>query len=148
VFGFQPLHKSVDTYGIVLGMLLLTALAAVGMGLMMSAAVRTQDQATSFIPLLLIPQLFFGGSIVPIATMSAFLAGLSNVIVAQWAYAGVGSAVGLNGRIAADRAYARISQFGTDYFDAATRSIYLVLAVFVVASFAGVALLLRRRSAS
>jgi ABC-type multidrug transport system ATPase subunit/ABC-type multidrug transport system permease subunit len=148
VFGFQPLHEPRDTYFLVLGMLVLTALGAVGMGLMMSAAVRTQDQATSFIPLLLIPQLFFGGSIVPIATMSAFLAGLSNIIVAQWAYAGVGSAVGLNGKIAADRAYARISQFGTEYFDAATRSVVLVLVLFVVVSFAVVALLLRRRSAS
>jgi ABC transport system ATP-binding/permease protein len=148
VFGFQPLHEPRGTYGIVLGMMLLTAFAAVGMGLMMSAAVRTQDQATSFIPLLLIPQLFFGGSIVPVATMSGFLAGLSNIIVAQWAYAGVGSAVGLNAKIAADRAYARISQFGTEYFDAATRSVYLVLLAFVVVSFVAVALLLRRRSAS
>jgi ABC-type multidrug transport system permease subunit len=129
-------------------MLLLTAFAAVGMGLVMSAAVRTQDQATSFIPLLLIPQLFFGGSIVPIATMSAVLAGVTNIIVAQWAYAGIGSAVDLNAKIAGDRAYARISQFGTDYFDAASRSVLLVLAAFVVVSFVAVALLLRRRSAT
>ena len=46
------------------------------MGLLISAAVRNQDQATSFIPLVLIPQLFFGGSIVPVATMSAPLAAI------------------------------------------------------------------------
>jgi ABC-type multidrug transport system ATPase subunit/pSer/pThr/pTyr-binding forkhead associated (FHA) protein/ABC-type multidrug transport system permease subunit len=148
VFGFQPLHQAGGAYGLVVGMLLLTAFAAVGMGLVMSAAVRTQDQATSFIPLLLIPQLFFGGSIVPIATMSAVLAGVTNIIVAQWAYAGIGSAVDLNAKIAGDRAYARISQFGTEYFDAASRSVLLVLAAFVVVSFVVVALLLRRRSAT
>jgi ABC transport system ATP-binding/permease protein len=147
VFAFQPLHDGTATYGNVFAMLLLTAFAAVGMGLVMSAAVRTQDQATSFIPLLLIPQLFFGGSIVPIATMTAPLAALSKVIVAQWSYAGLGSAVSLNARIAADRAYQQVSQFGTDFFDVASRSVLLILAGFVVASFGAVALLLRRARA-
>jgi ABC-type multidrug transport system permease subunit len=147
IFAFQPLHHPVGTYAVVLAMLLLTAFAAVGMGLLMSAAVRTQDQATSFIPLILIPQLFFGGSIVPTATMSAPLRALSNVIVANWSYAGVGSELGLNARIAADRAYSRISGFGTEYFDAASRSVILILLAFVVASFVGAALLLRRQSA-
>jgi ABC-type multidrug transport system permease subunit len=147
IFAFQPLHHPAGTYGVVVAMLLLTAFAAVGMGLLMSAAVRTQDQATSFIPLILIPQLFFGGSIVPIATMSAPLAALSNVIVANWSYAGVGSELGLNARIAADRAYSRISGFGTEYFDAASRSVILILLAFIVVSFVGAALLLRRQSA-
>jgi ABC-type multidrug transport system ATPase subunit/ABC-type multidrug transport system permease subunit len=147
IFAFQPLHHPVGTYGVVVVMLLLTAFAAVGMGLLMSAAVRTQDQATSFIPLILIPQLFFGGSIVPIATMSAPLAALSNVIVANWSYAGLGSELGLNARIAADRAYSRISGFGTEYFDAASRSVILILIAFMVVSFVGAALLLRRQAA-
>jgi ABC-type multidrug transport system ATPase subunit/ABC-type multidrug transport system permease subunit len=147
IFAFKPLHQPPGTYGVVLAMLLLTAFAAVGMGLLMSAAVRTQDQATSFIPLILIPQLFFGGSIVPIATMSAPLAALSNVVVANWSYAGVGSELGLNARISADRAYARISGYGTEYFDAASRSVILILIAFVVVSFVGAALMLRRQSA-
>ena len=78
----------------------LTAFAAVGMGLLVSASVRSQDQATSFIPLVLIPQLFFGGSIVPIATMSAPLAGLSGLVIARWSYAGLGPRSDLNARIA------------------------------------------------
>jgi ABC-type multidrug transport system permease subunit len=147
IFAFQPLHHPLGTYGVVVVMLLLTAFAAVGMGLLMSAAVRTQDQATSFIPLILIPQLFFGGSIVPIATMSAPLAALSKVIVANWSYAGLGSELGLNARIAADRAYSRISGFGTEYFDAASRSVVLILIAFMVVSFVGAALLLRRQAA-
>ena len=147
IVAFKPLHHPPGAYGTVLAILLLTAFAAVGMGLLMSAAVKTQDQATSFIPLILIPQLFFGGSIVPIATMSAPLAALSNVVVAQWAYAGVGSVLGLNARIAADKAYSRISGFGTEYFDAASRTVILILVAFIVASFIGAALLLRRQTA-
>jgi ABC transport system ATP-binding/permease protein len=130
----------------VTAILLLTAFASVGMGLLMSAAVRTQDQATSFIPLVLIPQLFFGGSIVTVATMSEPLAALSKVVVAQWSYAGLGAAVDLNGRIAADRAYARVSKFGAEYFDIGAASMYLILAGFIVATLAGVALLLRRQA--
>jgi hypothetical protein len=84
---------------------------------------------------------------VPIATMSAPLAALSNVVVANWSYAGVGSELGLNARISADRAYARISGYGTEYFDAASRSVILILIAFVVVSFVGAALMLRRQSA-
>jgi ABC-type multidrug transport system permease subunit len=146
VFGFQPLHEARDTYVLVIAMLVLTAFAAVGIGLVMSAAVRTQDQATSFIPLVLIPQLFFGGSIVPVATMSRPLADVSKLVVAQWSYAGVGSAIDLNARIAADKAYARVSEFGTAFFDTATGSVLLILVAFVLASFVGIVLLLRRQS--
>jgi ABC-type multidrug transport system ATPase subunit/ABC-type multidrug transport system permease subunit len=146
VFAFQPLHEARHTYVVVVGMLVLTAFAAVGIGLVMSAAVRTQDQATSFIPLVLIPQLFFGGSIVPVATMSKPLADVSKLVVAQWSYAGMGSAIDLNARIAADKAYARVSEFGTAFFDTATRSVLLILIAFVVASFAGMAALLRRQA--
>jgi ABC-type multidrug transport system ATPase subunit/ABC-type multidrug transport system permease subunit len=146
VFVFQPLHASRATYTTVGLVLLLTAFSAVAIGLLMSAAVRTQDQATSFIPLLLIPQLFFGGSIVPVATMSEPLAQASKVVVAQWSYAGMGSALDLNARIAADKAYAKVSRMGTDFFDVAAGSAYLILGGFILAALAGVAVLLRRQA--
>jgi ABC-type multidrug transport system ATPase subunit/ABC-type multidrug transport system permease subunit len=144
ILGFQPLHEARGTYGIVLGLLILTSWAAVGMGLLMSAAVKTQDQATSFIPLVLVPQLFFGGSIVPVATMSAPLAALSNAVIARWSYAGFGSAIDLNARIAASPAYAKVSRFGHDYFAIAPGRVAVALAVFIVVFFAAVRLLLRR----
>jgi ABC-type multidrug transport system ATPase subunit/pSer/pThr/pTyr-binding forkhead associated (FHA) protein/ABC-type multidrug transport system permease subunit len=142
---FQPLHAGTSTYLVVLGLLVLTSFAAVGIGLLMSAAVKTQDQATSFIPLVLVPQLFFGGSIVPVATMSAPLAALSGLVVARWSYAGFGSAVDLNDRIAHSPAYAKVSRFGDDYFAIAPRSVALILAAFIAVSFVGVWLLLVRR---
>jgi ABC-type multidrug transport system ATPase subunit/pSer/pThr/pTyr-binding forkhead associated (FHA) protein/ABC-type multidrug transport system permease subunit len=141
---FQPLRASTDTYLIVVGLMLVTAFAAVGMGLLMSSAVRSQDQATSFIPLLLIPQLFFGGSLVPLATMSDALATVSKLVLAQWAYAGLGSAVDLDAKIAASPAYAKVSKFGDDYFAIPTGEVFGILGIFLVVSFAGVALLLRR----
>jgi ABC-type multidrug transport system ATPase subunit/ABC-type multidrug transport system permease subunit len=144
VFAFQPLHEARGAYVTILAVLVLTSFAAVAMGLLMSAAVRTQDQATSFIPLVLVPQLFFGGSIVPVATMSAPLAGISKAVVAQWSYAGMGSAISLNDRIAHSPAYAKVSRFGHDYFAIASGRVYLALGVFIVVGFAGMFLLLRR----
>jgi ABC-type multidrug transport system ATPase subunit/ABC-type multidrug transport system permease subunit len=146
VFAFKPLHDKIGTYGLIAGILVVTGFSAVAMGLVMSALVRTQDQATSFIPLLLIPQMFFGGSIVPVATMSAGLAGVSKVVIAQWSYAGVGSAVGLDKRIAADKAYAKVSQFGTDYFAISQRTVFLVLAALLAALLAATTVLLHRRA--
>jgi ABC-type multidrug transport system permease subunit len=144
VFAFQPLHESTAAYVTVLSVLVLTGFAAVGMGLLMSSAVRTQDQATSFIPLVLVPQLFFGGSIVTVASMSAPLEALSKAVVAQWSYAGLGSAIDLNSRIASSPAYAKVSQFGDDYFAISAGRVYLALAVFLVVEFIGMFLLLRR----
>jgi hypothetical protein len=114
------------------------------MGLAMSAAVRTQDQATSFIPLVLIPQLFFGGAIVPVATMSEPIKSLSKAVLAEWSYAGVGGAIDMNARIAADRAYAKVSRFGHDFFALAPRTAAIVLAGFAVGFFVLTAVLLRR----
>jgi ABC-type multidrug transport system permease subunit len=144
ILALQPLHGSLSTYATVLGLLILTAWAAVGMGLLMSAAVKTQDQATSFIPLLLVPQLFFGGSIVPVATMSAALAALSNAVVAKWSYAGLGSSVDMNRRIAHSPAYAKVSRFGDDYFAIAGSRVALALVLFIAVFFIAVRLLLRR----
>jgi ABC-type multidrug transport system ATPase subunit/ABC-type multidrug transport system permease subunit len=144
---FQPLHEPLGTYVTVLALLLVTSFAAVGMGLLMSAGVRSQDQATSFIPLLLVPQLFFGGSIVPVATMSAPLAAISKVVVAQWSYAGLGSAIDLNARIAASPSYAKVTRFGDDYFAISTGRVFGILALFLLVFFGGVALLLRRHRA-
>ncbi len=147
VFFFHRLHEGSGTYLTVLGLLILTCLASVAMGLLMSAAVRTQDQATSFIPLVLVPQLFFGGSIVAVATMSAPLQALSNAVVAKWSYAGLGSAIDLNGRIAASPAYAKVSRFGNDYFAISTGRVGLALVIFVVVSFVAIFFLLRRDQA-
>ncbi len=54
VFGLRPLDEPLETYGLVFAVLLMTAFVAIGIGLIISASVSTEDQATSFIPLVLI----------------------------------------------------------------------------------------------
>ncbi len=143
---FQPLHQPPGVYLAVIVIVVLTACAAVSMGLFISAAVRNQDQATSFIPLLLIPQLFFGGSIVATAEMSAPMREATKVVVTQWSYAGLGAAIDMNGRIADDPKYGKVARFDHDYFTLSRASTYLILAGFTIVVFLGTAWVLRRRA--
>jgi ABC transport system ATP-binding/permease protein len=76
------------------------ALAALGgllMGLAISALVPNSDQAMSFIPVVLIPQVVFSGAIFPLTQV--YLQIMSVVFVARWAMAAVGSSVHLNGAL-------------------------------------------------
>jgi ABC-type multidrug transport system ATPase subunit/ABC-type multidrug transport system permease subunit len=146
VLVFQPLHSGLGVYATVLLIVVLTAWAAVGMGLLVSAVVRNQDQATSFIPLVLIPQLFFGGSIVATAQMSGALRAVTKIVVTQWSYAGLGAAIDMNARIAESPNYSKVSSFGKDYFTLSRGTTYLVLGAFIAGFMLLTAWLLRRRS--
>ena len=147
VFSMQPLHEPVSVHLVVLGTLVLTGFIAVGMGLLVSASVNSEDQATSFIPLVLIPQLLFAGAIVSVKDMPEPVATLSNAVFARWSFADVGTAIDMNARIAGDPEFARLSQYGPSFFDVSTTTGVLVLVGFLVAFFAGVTAQMRRRPA-
>jgi ABC-type multidrug transport system ATPase subunit/ABC-type multidrug transport system permease subunit len=146
VLVFQPLHEPKSVYLAVFAIVVLTAFAAVSMGLLISAFVRNQDQATSFIPLLLIPQLFFGGSIVATAEMSAPMREATKVVVTQWSYAGLGAAIDMNGRIASDPKYGKVARFDHAYFTLSRGATYLILAGFILVTFMATAWVLKRRA--
>ena len=146
VLAFQPLHEAQSVYGAVLIIVVLTAFAAVSMGLLVSAFVRSEDQATSFIPLILIPQLFFGGSIVATAEMSTPMQTATKAVVTQWSYAGMGAAIDMNGRIADDPKYGKVARFSHDYFTLSHASTYLILGGFSLVTLFAVGWILRRRA--
>ncbi len=146
VFAIRPLDESPAAYASVLGLLILTSIVGVGMGLLISAAASSQDQATSFIPLALIPQLLFAGALVPVERMSEPVSALSAAFFDRWSLSGLGNAVDMNGRIAADPRFAEVSGYGTAFFDVPASAASLVLVAFLVAFMAGAALLLARRS--
>jgi len=140
----QPLHEStvhyLDLYGVLLG----TAWAAVGMGLVTSTLARSVDQATSFVPMLLIPQLLFAGALVTVQSMQPAIRAFSNLVVARWAFAGAGSSIDMNARLRTDRGAA--VGYGHAFF-----AIDPFLAMLATMCFAGIGLiltayLLRRRS--
>ncbi len=74
--------------------LLLCAVAALGLGLLTSAAVRNVAQATLALPMLCFPAVLFSGAILPVNLMARAGAGLSVVIPSRWAFEAIGHDLG------------------------------------------------------
>jgi len=96
VLGTHPLHAGGSALEIAFVILLLTGMAAVGIGLLASTLARSEDQATSFIPLLLIPQLLFGGSLIPLVGKGPVIKVLAAAMVSRWSFASLGRVARLN----------------------------------------------------
>ena len=144
VFGLRPLND--PAIFAVWVTLVLTSWVSVCVGLLVSASVRTEDQATSFIPLVLIPQLLFAGAIVAVEAMPGFMKGLSALVYSRWAFASSGSIIDMNERIAANQQFAQANQFGVEFFDLTTIAGWLILLVFLGIFLAAVTVLLARRA--
>ena len=72
----------------------LTALAGLMLGLTISATAPNTDRAMSFIPIILIPQVIFSGTV--FAFKDWFTQILSTLFVARWSIAALGSSLGLH----------------------------------------------------
>lgn len=75
--------------------LILTALAGVLMGLLISAVSSNSDRATSFVPIALIPQIIFGGAIVSLESMGPVGDFISRFAAARWGYKALGTLANL-----------------------------------------------------
>ena len=73
----------------------LTSLAGLMLGLAISALSPNNDRASSFIPIILIPQVIFSGII--FALNNPFLQTIGSFFAARWAMAALGSTIGLHG---------------------------------------------------
>jgi ABC-type multidrug transport system ATPase subunit/pSer/pThr/pTyr-binding forkhead associated (FHA) protein/ABC-type multidrug transport system permease subunit len=139
----QPLHQPAGSYLELYGVLLVTAWAAMGLGLAVSTLARSVDQATSFVPMLLIPQLLFAGALVTVESMQPAVRALSDLVIARWSFAGAGNSIDLNQRLAADPPAA--ANYGHGFFALGAGEAMLVLALFVVVGLVAAGTLLRRR---
>jgi ABC transport system ATP-binding/permease protein len=111
----QPLHASASTYETLGLLLVLASWAAVGFGLVLSTVVRTVDQSTILIPLLLIPQLLFGAALVPFASMQVPVKVVADLMASRWAFAAAGRLIDMNGRFA-HTPRGTINAYGTSFF--------------------------------
>jgi ABC-type multidrug transport system ATPase subunit len=87
---------SVESIGYLYLTLVLTSLGGVTMGLLISAMTSNSDRATSFVPVLLIPQIIFSGAVVALERMGAVGDWLSNIMVSKWGYQITGRLLGLD----------------------------------------------------
>ncbi len=141
----QPLHASFVGYFDLTGLLVLTSWSAVGLGLVVSTLARSVDQATSLIPLLLIPQLLFGAALVPFAKMSTAVKLIADLMVSRWAFAGTGNAIQMNQRLADAPQLASVSGYGRTFFALDQSIAAVVLIGFTAAMLLTAAVLLGRR---
>ena len=112
------------------------------MGLLISSVVSSEDQAASFIPLTLIPQLLFAGAIVAVQDMGAPMKALSDLVFARWALAGAGHAGKVHQNIeekaGVDRIFAAAERYGSDFFAHSLAVSLLALAAFLLAAFTAI----------
>jgi ABC-type multidrug transport system ATPase subunit/pSer/pThr/pTyr-binding forkhead associated (FHA) protein/ABC-type multidrug transport system permease subunit len=143
----QPLHARPSTYLELTALLTLTSWCTVGIGLVVSSLARSVDQATSLIPLLLIPQLLFGAALVPFARMGTVIKGLADVMISRWAFAGAGHTIHMNTRLAEAPQVNAVSGYGLGFFTLDETVTAIILLGFTAAMLLVVAILLGRRSA-
>ena len=143
--GLRRLHEPPETYLLVAALLTVTGWTAVGHGLLISALARSEDQATSAIPVSLIPQLLFAGAIVPLAEASGVVEVVAGAVLARWSFAATGTAVDLNGRLAAEPGAAAATGYGTAFFDLPAVAGVGAMAVLLAVVLAGTWAALRDR---
>ena len=87
-------ERPLTTYASIGVSLLLCALAALGLGLLTSAMVKTVSQATLALPMLCFPAVLFSGAILPVHLMANAGAALSLAMPSRWAFEGLGHDLG------------------------------------------------------
>jgi ABC transport system ATP-binding/permease protein len=142
----RPLHEPAGAYLQLTALLVLTSWSMIGVGLLVSTVARSVDQSTSVIPLLLIPQLLFGGALVAYERMSTVIKVLSDLVVSRWAFAGAGHTIGMNGRLAEEPNGAALSGYGTSFFSLDPWIAAIVLLGFTAATLLAAAVLLAGHS--
>ena len=126
--------RPLTTYTSIGVSLLLCAVAALGLGLLTSAAVSNVAQATLALPMLCFPAVLFSGAILPVNLMASAGAAISAAIPTRWAFEGLGHDLGAR-QILAEGSSPLGPPLLASYGDAGTQSTgtyWLVLAAFAV----------------
>jgi hypothetical protein len=119
--------------------LLLCAVAALGLGLLASAAVANVSQATLALPMLCFPAVLFSGAILPVHLMAKAGAVFSLVIPSRWSFEALGHDIGAR-RILAEGGSPLGQPLLESYGRAgtlSTGSYWLILTAFIAVFLAG-----------
>ncbi|MFI0481241.1 ATP-binding cassette domain-containing protein [Actinomadura sp. 9N215] len=136
------------TYAELFVTLLLCSLAALALGLLVSAAVTDPAQATMALPMLCFPQVLFVGAILPVPVMAAPGRWLSYAMSNRWAFEGLGRSLGVERLWGSGRSPLGpplLASYG-DTFARAVAVDWAVLAGFAALFLAGTCLVLARRT--
>lgn len=137
-----------STYGELFVTLLLCSLAALALGLLVSAAVTDPAQATMALPMLCFPQVLFVGAILPVPVMAAPGRWLSYGMSNRWAFEGLGHSLGVERLWATGRSPLGpplLDSYG-DTFSRSPAVDWALLGGFTALFLAGACLVLTRRT--
>jgi ABC-type multidrug transport system ATPase subunit len=98
----QPPAGPLSQYAGVLGVSIVTAWGAVAIGLLVSVLVQNAGQATTVLPIVVIPQLLLAGALIPPSQMIPPIKALSDITLSRWALSGIGNALELGSGISSD----------------------------------------------
>ncbi|MCK9248941.1 MAG: FHA domain-containing protein [Solirubrobacteraceae bacterium] len=146
VLAVRQLHGGIEQY---LGLWLLlvgVGWAGVALGLLVSSLSTSENQATSLIPLVLVPQLIFGGAIRPFGQLPDPMQWIAAIVPARWGFAGAGGTIDADGRLGAvpavvdpntgvqrpSEGFASLQRFGEDFFSLAWPVSMLIMGAFVI----------------
>lgn len=129
--------------------LLLCSAAALGLGLLISAAVSEPSQATIAMPMACFPQVLFVGAILPVPAMAVVGRWISYAMTNRWAFEALGNSLGVARLWATGRSPLGpplLASYGST-FSRAVGADWLILAAFTVAFFAAtIAVVIRKTS--
>lgn len=100
----QPPNGALTQYAGVLAVTIVAAWGAVVIGLLISVLVQSAGQATTILPLVVIPQLLLAGALIPPSQMIPPVKALSDITLARWALGGIGNSLQLGPAISSDLA--------------------------------------------
>jgi len=141
---------STATYAEMSVTLILSAFAALALGLLTSAAVSSPEQATIAMPMLCFPQVLFSGAILPVPIM-AFLGKAMSVFMSdRWSFESLGHSVGLNALFAngaSPLGPPLLTQYG-DSFSRPVIETWLIMIVFTVVFLTSTCIVLKKKSST
>jgi ABC-type multidrug transport system ATPase subunit len=135
-------------YGATFVTLLLSSAAALGLGLLISAAVSEPSQATIALPMLCFPQVLFVGAILPVPTMAVVGRWISYAMTNRWAFEALGHSLGVAGLWANGRSPLGpplLASYGTTFARPAGAD-WLILGGFTVAFLAATIAIVMRKT--
>ena len=137
-----------ETYAEMSVTVILSAFAALALGLLTSALVSSPEQATIAMPMLCFPQVLFSGAILPVPIMAFIGKAMSVLMSDRWSFESLGHSVGLNAFFAngaSPLGPPLLDQYG-DSFSRPVVETWLIMTAFTVVFLAATCLVLKRKS--
>ena len=139
-----------ETYAEMSVTLILSAFAALALGLLTSALVSSPEQATIAMPMLCFPQVLFSGAILPVPIMAFLGKTMSAFMSDRWSFESLGHSIGLNALFAngdSPLGPPLLAQYG-DSFSRPVTETWLIMIAFTAVFLTSTCIVLKRKSSA